>query len=59
LDGGDRREHPVAPREITYLAARGEHRVGLQQSSPLGGKALEDGGDVRDYLATSCMPGYL
>jgi hypothetical protein len=27
--GGDRREDSVVPRQITYLAACGEHRVGL------------------------------
>jgi hypothetical protein len=59
LDGGDRREHPVAPREITHLAARGEHRFGLPQGSPLRGKALKDGGDVWDHLATSWMAGYV
>jgi hypothetical protein len=30
LDGGDRREHAVAPRRITHLAARGEDGFGLQ-----------------------------
>jgi hypothetical protein len=59
LDGGDRREHPVAPREITHLAARGEHRFGWPQGSPRRGAALKDGGDGWDHLATSCMAGYL
>jgi hypothetical protein len=59
LAGGDRREHPVAPREISHLAARGENRFGLQQGSPLGGEALKDGGDVWDHLTTACMAGYV
>jgi hypothetical protein len=59
LDGGDRREHPLAPREITHLAARGENRVEVQQGSLLCGEALKDGGDVWDHLATSWMAGYL
>jgi hypothetical protein len=59
LDGGDRREHPVAPGQVTERAARGENRLGLQQGSPLRGEALKDGGDMGDHGATSCMAGYV
>ena len=58
LDGGDRREHPVAPCDIPHLAARGEDGFGLQQGMAHSRReALEDGSNIRDHGVTSCMRG--
>ena len=54
LHRGDRREHAVAPGGIADLTAYRQDGFGLQQHGPLAGEALQDRGDVRDHLMTSC-----
>ena len=54
LHGGDGREHAVTPCGIPDLTAHRQDGFGLQQHGPLAGEALQDRGDVRDHLMTSC-----
>jgi hypothetical protein len=59
LDGRNGREYAVTPRRVTHLTARSEDSVGLQERGPLRSEALQDGGDVGNQLAISCMTEYL
>jgi len=59
LDGGDRREHTVAPCRLPDLATHGEHGIRLQPRRPLACKPLKDRGETRDHGVTSWTIGVL
>jgi hypothetical protein len=59
VDGGDRREHAVAPCGIPELTAHRQKGFGLQPHGPLTGEAWQDGRHGRDHWVTSAMMGTL
>jgi hypothetical protein len=54
LHGRDRCQHTVAPGGIPDLTAHSQDGFRLQQQGLLAGEALQDRGDVRNHLVTSC-----
>src|SRR5215472_8345840 len=54
LDGGDGREHTVAPGGIAGLLTRANDGFWWQLGRPLGFESAPHGGDTGDHRSTSC-----